>query len=280
VAMPPPPLGRDACFAAGAHRFTVVADASAVTAHVHAVLEGLHVASEEPAARYRLAVAGDAGELRRDGEVLRRDADPAIVYEHLFWELNRRAVDDERLVYVHASAVERDGRAAVMCAPMESGKTTLCAGLIRAGCRYLTDEAVGIDPDTLLAQPYAKPLSIDPGSWQVLADLEPTLPADVAALAHRQWQVPAGAIHDDAYAPATPVALVVLPRYERGAPTQMERIPRAEALLALCEQSFTFARDPRRTLTVLAEVLRGADCARLVVGDLAEGVEAVLDALG
>ena len=44
---------------------------------------------------------------------------------------------------------------------MESGKTTLTAGLVRAGFDYLSDEAVAFDWDTLDIVPYAKPLSID-----------------------------------------------------------------------------------------------------------------------
>ena len=48
---------------------------------------------------------------------------------------------------------------------MESGKTTLVAGLVLAGLRYLTDEAVAIRPADGGITPFPKALSVDHGSW-------------------------------------------------------------------------------------------------------------------
>ena len=98
---------------------------------------------------------------------------------------------------VHAGAVEWDGHAALFPAPMESGKTTLVAGLVRAGARYLSDEAAAIDPETLLVHPFPKSLTIGAGSWEVLADLAPAVDPEVTRrylldrLAHRRPHDPA-----------------------------------------------------------------------------------------
>ena len=59
---------------------------------------------------------------------------------------------------------------------MESGKTTLTTGLVRAGFCYLTDEAVSFDWETGVIEPFPKPLSIDPGSWFLFPELEPPPP--------------------------------------------------------------------------------------------------------
>ncbi|MBV7411175.1 hypothetical protein KRX56_00240 [Dermabacteraceae bacterium TAE3-ERU27] len=61
---------------------------------------------------------------------------------------------------LHASAVELAGRAVVFVAPSGTGKSTAsvyCAQ--QPGGRYITDETVYIDTDTLLVYPYPKPLS-------------------------------------------------------------------------------------------------------------------------
>src|SRR6185503_10884397 len=50
----------------------------------------------------------------------------------LLWHVNRRAIESgQEYVLVHAGAVEWNGRAALFPAPMESGKATLVAGLVR-----------------------------------------------------------------------------------------------------------------------------------------------------
>jgi hypothetical protein len=54
---------------------------------------------------------------------------------------------------------------------MESGKTTLTAGLVRSGWSYLTDEAVAFDWDTGRSRPFPKPLSVDPGSQHLFPEL-------------------------------------------------------------------------------------------------------------
>jgi hypothetical protein len=86
----------------------------------------------------------------------------------------------------------------VFAGVMEAGKTTLVAGLVRAGFGYLTDEAGAIERETLLIQPYPKPLSLEPGSWPLFPELEPQ--ADLATDEYKayEWQVPTAAIRPGA----------------------------------------------------------------------------------
>ena len=111
----------------------------------------------------------------------------SFIVATLLWHVNRRAVESgDGFVLVHAGAVEWEGRAALFPAPMESGKTTLVAGLVRAGTRYLSDEAAAIDPETLQVHPFPKSLTVGAGSWEVLADLTPrSTPRSPAAISSR-----------------------------------------------------------------------------------------------
>lgn len=189
----------------------------------------------------------------------------------LMWHVNQSAVRSTVASYVvlHAAAAERDGVTVVLPAAMEAGKTTTVAGLLRAGFSYVTDEAVAVDPVSLEVLPFHKPLSVDAGSWSVLADLRPREPERVLS----QWQVPPRSV--------APVVghvvprLIVAPQYEAGAVTELLPVSRAEMLVHLAGCTFEFGADPARNLAVLSRVAAGAGCYRLVIGDLDRAVEQI-----
>ena len=90
-----------------------------------------------------------------DGQpVIRTPSEPqALVY--LLWQLNRSVVAaSDRYLLVHAAAATNGGAAGLLPASMNSGKTTLVAGLVQRGLGYLTDEAAAIDPQTLMVDPF------------------------------------------------------------------------------------------------------------------------------
>lgn len=218
--------------------------------------------------------------VRFQDEELTRTAGAGMALGMLLWHVNQETVRrSSELCLLHAAAAEHHGVAVVLPAPMESGKTTLVAGLVRAGLRYLTDEAAAIDPCRLLVHPFPKALSVDPGSWSVLADLRPAVDDRVAPYVRAQWHVPPDAIRPNAVAPATPVRAVVAPRYVEGAATRLEPISRAEALQLLVRSTFFFREHGRRNFETLAHVARQSACYRLVVGDLAFACELVIDLL-
>jgi hypothetical protein len=247
--------------------FAVDCDDAAVQRHVDHILRGLGNGAGGAAHRYR--VAGDT--LSFDGDELLRSASPGQLVSNLLWHVNRQAVAaaEADCLLLHAGAVaDGHGRALLLPAPMESGKTTLVAGLLRRGFDYVTDEAVAIEAAGLAVRPYPKPLSVDPGSWPVLAELEPDVDA---ALKAGQWQVPPARVAGPG---CRPVA-VVSPRYRAGAASRLEALRPAQAVLLLAENSFNFKADGRRWLPVLAALAAAAPCFRLTVGDLDDAVDLV-----
>lgn len=215
-----------------------------------------------------------------DGEHIVSSVDAAGAMRHLQWDVNERVIAPNRdYLLVHAAtAAADDGRAVILPAAMESGKTTLVSGLVRAGFRYLSDEAAAVDPRSGLLHAYAKALTIDEGSWEVLSDLRPRLPAALEPFAHEQWYVPADAIRPGAVAPTARPAFVVAPRYEREGRTELLPLSRAQALQTLVENAFNFRLfDGRTALFALADVVRRTDCYRLTVADLTEACELLLE---
>jgi hypothetical protein len=226
--------------------------------------------------------SGDRFDVYRDGDVVSTNASASTALRHLLWDINRAVITSmpDRLV-LHASAVEHEGRAVLFPAPMGAGKTTLAAGLIQRGLRYLTDEAVAMDATSLEVQPYPKPLSIETGSWDVLRQLHPDVDPRLEAFLGSAWYVPPTAIRRDVVArPCVPGAVIV-PRYEHGARSRCVGIRRSEALIDVAENAFNITGfGARRGMDVLARLVRSSRCYRLTMGDLDDACSIVLDVLG
>ena len=221
-------------------------------------------------------------ELYRDGEPLSSTVFPSTALRHLLWDVNRQVVQETpHLLLFHASAVEHGGRAILFPASMGSGKTTLVAGLLLRGLRYVTDEMVAIDPATSTVWPYPKPLGIDPGSWGILQSLRPVVDPSLVPFLEEGWHVPPGAIGRDVVAPACEPGFVITPRYERGASTELVEIRRSEAMVVLAENAFNITTfGTQASMEAMARVVQGSRCYRLTVGDLADACEMILKLVG
>lgn len=271
-------------FRALGHDFVVTVPDATVGRYVEEVLAAL-AAPGSPSTRYDLRQrnAGDHWQyvLTFEGTEFATAVSPSVALSNLLWHINQETVrrSSARFVLLHAAAAERDGAAVVLPAAMESGKTTLVAGLVKAGLRYLSDEIAAFDPDGQLVLPYPKPLSVDPGSWPVLADLRPQVSNGLTGFLERQWQIPPTAISPIAVGePAVPRVLV-LPRYEAGAPTVLTPLGRAEALVQVLHCAFTFPERGERDVRALAALVRQCACYRLVMSDLDTASKLVLDRL-
>jgi hypothetical protein len=219
-------------------------------------------------------------DLTLDGRLMFNAPAPEQLVGSLVRDINRRAIDRCEPVALHAGGVERDGLGLAFPGRMEAGKTTLVTGLVRAGMGYLTDEAVAVDPETLLIRPYPKPLSLDPGAWALFPELEPNVPLATDEYKQDQWQVPSAVIRPGALGRSCPVGLVVFPRFAPGATTALEPLRRAEALVELAKNTFGFEGKSRVALDLLADVVRRADCYRLTMGYLDEAVSLLWKLVG
>lgn len=251
-----------------------------VARSVERTFQDLPSVAGPPATTYSLVDRGPrtAGQhvLYAGPERLTLSHDLPRVLRRLLWHVNQQVVAQGTNTHVllHAAVASRDGAGVVLAAPMESGKSTLVAGLVRAGLDYLSDEVAAIDPLTLDVDSYPKPITLDTGSWTVLPGLEP---AEVPTVT--QWQVPASTIRPGSVVGRTAVRLVVTPSYDAAGTTRLVPASRAAMLTRLLVSSFNRRDQPARRLEVLARVLRGARCYQLDVSDLDLAVELVADAL-
>jgi hypothetical protein len=218
---------------------------------------------------------GPVWELVIDGNRHAAVATLARLVPQLVQTLNAFAVPSWHGVACHAGGVARGDAAIVLPANMEWGKTTLTAGLVRAGFSYLTDEAVAFVPGTTTIEPFPKPLSIDRGSWFLFPELEPDAPLASDDYKLDQWQVVPAAFRSDAVGGPASARILVFPRYVEGADTALTPIGRAEALVELAKNTFAFNQKARPALDELAGIVRQVACYRLTVGALDDAVAIV-----
>ena len=203
---------------------------------------------------------------------------PAVAFARLIWEANRQAIEHTAdRVLLHAAAAAIDGRGVVITGPMGAGKSTLVATIVRDGAAYLTDEVVAIDPVRAMVDPYPKPIAL--GGFgltipPVLEPLRPTLPAGIDRYVGDRWLVAPQAV-----APRTPIAAVIVPRYDPDATPSLEPLRPADALVALAEHAFNLATDGQRALDTLAAVAETAACFRLVSADPDAAAALIADAV-
>lgn len=259
------------CFRAQGLAFGVVTNVHLLPDHLETVFAPFRD-DREPARLYSLLerIEGDGTryELHLDDQLLTTALSSSDAIRDLVRSVNREMMlASPESLFLHSSAVEHAGAAVLLPGMQDAGKTTMAAGLARDGLRYLTDEVVVLDPTSLVVRPFAKPLSVDPGSWEVLADLRPT---GDAAFSSVQWQVPAHAFGDHAVAPDSRPRLVVFPHYEAEAVTALSPMTPAEALMELARHCLNLLDHGPRGLAALAEVVTRCPSFRLTVGDLAE----------
>ncbi|MGZ4681296.1 MAG: HPr-rel-A system PqqD family peptide chaperone [Acidimicrobiales bacterium] len=268
-------------------RLQVRSDDPLVGRYVEQVLAPLltpvvHPRSRPPRMHTFDVVVGGPGPIRLllDGDEVGATTTLDAAMSFLQWSINQLAVDEaESMVLLHASAVRAGDRVAVFPAASNSGKSTLAAGMVRSGLGYVTDEAVAIELATGAVVPYPKPLSLDPGSWALFADVEPRIADSPEPFFTNEWHVDPTALHPAALDPAEPsgaparVTLVAFPTYVPGAITAFEPISRAEGLLLMLQNSFNLATTQRAGLAALVRIAASARVVRLTVG----GLEAAVD---
>ena len=261
--------------------FDVHSDDADIGSYLDRVLGGL--VSDRPAEhRYDIADRGPDSTttyrytLYLDGDELDACSFLEPVARRLISNMNMEAtqsVIDTHMV-LHAAGCTYGHTTIALPAPTESGKTTTVAGLVQAGLGYLTDEALAVDFDTLVARAYPKPLSVDPGSWLVLAGLKPVDSAD-HAFSERQWQVPPDRVRPGAVSVGSRPLIFIRPQYSAGHRTELRPVSPARMLYHLAQCTFGFRDNPARYLETGQRLCSAASCYELTIGDLSEAARLI-----
>lgn len=142
-----------------------------------------------------------------------------------------------RRVFVHAGVVGWRGQAVVIPGRSFSGKTTLTAALVRAGCTYYSDEYAVLDQAGRV-HPYTRLLGIRERGQSARATRYA-----VEALGGKRGVRP------------LPVALIIASQYKSGARWRPRCLSAGEGALALLENTVSARREPQAALATLRRVV-------------------------
>ena len=183
-----------------------------------------------------------------------------------------------RHLLLHASVVERGGRAVVMTGESGAGKSTLAALLMGRGWRLFGDEFALLAPETGLLHPHPRLVSLKNESVAAVAAALPgaawgpwlrgTPKGDIRHL------VPDARSRDAMDAPARP-ALLVFPRF--GEPFVTRRMVASEAFVRLTQASTNYVNLAELGFTALTSFVRQVPAIAVDYPDGATGVRAVED---
>jgi hypothetical protein len=271
------------------YRFAVCCDDASLGAHIDALLGSLRDHADGAAGvpvphQYSLTTSpgrDGAVDVSRDGDLVEPGLAPGDAVGWLVWDINRLAAEQsgQHLLF-HAGGLEADGIGILVPAASGSGKSTLTAGLARAGLGYLSDELVALEldgatPGRLLA--YPKPITVKPGSFGVLASMDPGPLGDGwFGEGGGEWQVPvgegAGLRVGDPCAPG----FVIVPRYDAAAETALTRLSETEAFFMLALHAVNLLPHGASGTKALGRLAATCECYSLALSDLDEACGLVL----
>lgn len=182
---------------------------------------------------------------------------------------------------LHAAVVERAGRAVLLPGPPGAGKSTLCASMVVAGWRLLSDELALLSLDDGMVYPVVRPVSLKNESIAIMrrrapeavfsAPMRDTAKGTVVLMKAPAASIAAGT------EPSRP-AWIVFPRYQAGADTELKPFSKAAAHLRLGEQGLNYSIHGARGFELLADHLDRCDCFTLSYSDL-DGALAMMSGL-
>ena len=164
---------------------------------------------------------------------------------------------------IHAAAVARDSRCALLPGPSGTGKSTLTAALVANGYRYCADDVAVLAGDPLRLFPAPLKIGLKHDAWQALEKLWPDLTglsihyrADGKLL---KYLLPGTDQLPGAAERSLAVTALVFPTYAPGKKTRLRPIARSEALIRVAQAGYdlpgSLNEDSVRTLVEWFETL-------------------------
>lgn len=186
------------------------------------------------------------------------------------------ALGGRRYLLLHASCVERDGRALLMTGESGAGKSTLATLLSARGWRFMGDEFALIDPDTGLVHAFPRLISLKNAGIAAAIAARPD-----AKLGPLLVGTPKGEIRHmvpDALAvgamdePAQP-ALLLYPGF--GSAAAVRRVPPSESFVRLTQASTNYVAMAEAGFATLGRLVRDVPAHAIDYPDSAAAVEQV-----
>ena len=199
----------------------------------------------------------------------------ALLEWGLNWSIGNHA---HRYLILHAGMMARGEAAVVLPGNPGSGKSTLCAGLMLSGYRLLSDELTLITGNGIDLHPSVRPISLKNQSIDVVRGLSAgavlTVPARDTAKGTVAHLRPAPESVRDATRLAR-ARLVVFPKFQAGARTELRRLDKAAAFMQLVDAAFNYHLLGEDGFERLRALIDSVDCYAIEYGDMDEALRRI-----
>jgi hypothetical protein len=195
--------------------------------------------------------------------------------------LERLYPDVAWLGLIHGAAVARNSEGIGLAGPSGSGKSTLTAGLLSAGFDYLADDMIALSAPDGAIVPWPLPLSIKPGSMDVVAARHPEF--EQAARYNTKGLEARLLVPPDSAWDSEPVKLraMVFPRFVAGAKADLRPISSFDAVARLLGDRIWLGHPiTEERVTAFLAWLDDTPSYAIAYGELDDGVRLIESILG
>lgn len=194
------------------------------------------------------------------------------------WGLNYAiAAQAHQYLVVHAAAIERNGKVAILPGAPGAGKSTLTAALVQRGWRLLSDELALIRPSDAQVVPLARPMNLKNRSIALMRDFAPAAIFSDEIHDTAKGTVALMRAPDDSIARSTeaaPVGWVVFPRWQADAAPRLDPWSKAAGLMEIAHNSMNYSLHGAAGFTLLADIFAHAGCYRFTYSKLDDAIAA------
>jgi HprK-related kinase A len=182
---------------------------------------------------------------------------------------------------IHAAAIEKNGRVAILPGAPGAGKSTLAAGLVHRGWRLLSDELALIRREDLRVVPLARPVNLKNGSIGLMRAFAPDAVFSKPVIDTVKGTVALMRAPEESLArvaEAAPVGWIVFPQWRRDVRAQFSDFSKAAGLVEVGHHAMNYSLHGAQGFSVLGDIFEQSGCYRFIYGELDEAARA-FDAL-
>jgi HprK-related kinase A len=181
-----------------------------------------------------------------------------------------------QFLILHAAAIEKNGRAAILPGPAGAGKSTLTAYLVHNGWRLLSDELALLSLADGCVTALARPISLKNQSIDIIERAVPR------AIISRRCEDTAKGTVALLKAPSDSVAQiaetarpawVIFPRYQQGVAASFTPRSKADTLIEVGQNAFNYSIHGKLGFEMLSRLMDDCACYDLSYSDLDQARE-------